>query len=120
MLIANMKLARDPHTWSKPNEARVKHLEWNAEVNFEAHTIDAVPQSSWRWTIIEYMSKVSLASSTLYFCSSHAKCVISCINDALFRNRFKETRPTTTAVKFGIAFEKGIATCDAIIGAQFI
>jgi len=42
MLIANMKLARDPHTWSKPNEARVKHLEWNAEVNFEAHTIVAV------------------------------------------------------------------------------
>ena len=42
MMIANMKLARDPHTWSKPNEARVKHLEWNAEVNFEAHTIDAV------------------------------------------------------------------------------
>jgi len=42
MMIANMKLARDPHTWSKPNEARVKHLEWNAEVNFEEHTISAV------------------------------------------------------------------------------
>ena len=42
MLIANMKLARDPHTWSKPNEARVKHLEWNAEVNFDTHTISAV------------------------------------------------------------------------------
>jgi len=42
MMIANMKLARDPHTWSKPNEARVKHLEWNAEVNFETHTIAAV------------------------------------------------------------------------------
>jgi aminopeptidase N len=42
MLIANMKLARDPHTWSKPNEARVKHLEWNAEVNFDTHTIAAV------------------------------------------------------------------------------
>ena len=42
MMIANMKLARDPHTWSKPNEARVKHLEWKAEVNFDAHTISAV------------------------------------------------------------------------------
>ena len=42
MIIANMKLARDPHTWSRPNEARVKHLEWNAEVNFETHTIAAV------------------------------------------------------------------------------
>jgi leukotriene-A4 hydrolase len=42
MLIANMKLARDPHTWSKPNEARVKHLEWDAEVHFDTHTIDAV------------------------------------------------------------------------------
>jgi leukotriene-A4 hydrolase len=42
MMIANMKLARDPHTWSKPNEARVKHLEWNAEVNFETHTIAAI------------------------------------------------------------------------------
>ncbi len=42
MKIANMKLARDPHTWSKPNEARVKHLEWDAEVNFESHTIAAV------------------------------------------------------------------------------
>lgn len=42
MMIANMKLARDPHTWSKPNEARVKHLEWFAVVHFESHTIDAV------------------------------------------------------------------------------
>ena len=42
MMIANMKLARDPHTWSKPNEARVKHLEWVAVVHFESHTIDAV------------------------------------------------------------------------------
>ena len=42
MKIATMKLARDPHTWSKPNEARVKHLDWNANVHFDTHTIDAV------------------------------------------------------------------------------
>ncbi|MFM7234854.1 MAG: M1 family metallopeptidase [Flavobacteriales bacterium] len=42
MMIANMKLARDPHTWSRPNEARVTHLEWDAEVHFDTHTIDAV------------------------------------------------------------------------------
>lgn len=37
-----MKLARDPHTWSKPNEARVKHLSWNASVNFETKVISAI------------------------------------------------------------------------------
>ncbi len=42
MMIANMKLARDPHTWSKPNEARAKHLNWVATVNFTSKTIDAV------------------------------------------------------------------------------
>lgn len=42
MMIANMKLARDPHTWSKPNDARVKHLNWSATVNFSARTIDAI------------------------------------------------------------------------------
>ena len=42
MMIANMKLARDPHTYAKPNEARVTHLEWDAEVHFDSHTIDAV------------------------------------------------------------------------------
>ena len=42
MIIANMKLARDPHTWSKPNEARVKHLSWNASVNFETKVISAI------------------------------------------------------------------------------
>ena len=36
-----MKLARDPHTWSKPNNARVTHLEWDAKVNFDTKTIDA-------------------------------------------------------------------------------
>ncbi len=41
LLIANMKLARDPHTYSLPNDARVKHLEWNAKVDFLTKTIDA-------------------------------------------------------------------------------
>jgi leukotriene-A4 hydrolase len=41
MMIANMKLARDPHTWSKPNEARVDHLEWKADVDFTSKTIHA-------------------------------------------------------------------------------
>lgn len=41
IMIANMKLARDPHTWSRPNEARVDHLEWKADVNFDSKTIHA-------------------------------------------------------------------------------
>ena len=34
-MIANSKLAKDAHSYSKPNEARVDHLEWNAKVDFE-------------------------------------------------------------------------------------
>jgi leukotriene-A4 hydrolase len=41
LMIANMKLARDPHTFSQPNEARVTHLEWNAKVDFVSKTIAA-------------------------------------------------------------------------------
>jgi aminopeptidase N len=41
-MISNMKLARDPHTWSKPNQARVVHLDWNAKVDFTTKTIQAV------------------------------------------------------------------------------
>lgn len=41
LMIANMKLARDPHTWSRPNSARVTHLDWNAKVNFETKIIEA-------------------------------------------------------------------------------
>lgn len=41
LMIANMKLARDPHTYSQPNEARVKHLEWNAKVDFVKKVISA-------------------------------------------------------------------------------
>jgi leukotriene-A4 hydrolase len=41
MLIANMKLARDPHTWSKPNDARVSHLDWSASVDFNTKIITA-------------------------------------------------------------------------------
>lgn len=41
MMIAQSKLARDPHTWSKPNEARVTHLEWNAGVDFSKKIIVA-------------------------------------------------------------------------------
>ncbi|MFN0031753.1 MAG: M1 family metallopeptidase [Flavobacteriales bacterium] len=41
MMIANMKLASDPHTWSKPNDARVTHLNWNAKVDFVTKTIAA-------------------------------------------------------------------------------
>ena len=40
--IAQMKLARDPHTYAKPDEARVTHLDWDAEVNFDNKIITAV------------------------------------------------------------------------------
>ena len=85
----------------------------------QAHSIDAVPQTGRWWTIIEYMSQVSFASSTLYFCPSHAQCVVSRINNALLRNGLKKTWPTTSAVKFGIAFKKGIAACHTVVGANF-
>lgn len=39
--IAMMNLARDPHTFSKPNDARVTHLNWNAKVNFDTKIIEA-------------------------------------------------------------------------------
>ncbi|MBL7944368.1 MAG: M1 family metallopeptidase [Flavobacteriales bacterium] len=41
MKIAAMKLARDPHTWSRPNEARVTHLNWEAKVDFAQHSLKA-------------------------------------------------------------------------------
>jgi leukotriene-A4 hydrolase len=37
--IANMKLAQDNHSYAIPNEARVKHLFWDAQVDFENHQI---------------------------------------------------------------------------------
>lgn len=37
-----MKLARDPHTFSRPNEARVKHLNWDANVDFDTKIITAI------------------------------------------------------------------------------
>jgi aminopeptidase N len=39
--IAQMKLARDPHTYSKPSTARVTHLDWDAEINFDTRIISA-------------------------------------------------------------------------------
>ena len=39
--IAQMKLARDPHTYAKPEEARVTHLDWDAVVNFDTKVITA-------------------------------------------------------------------------------
>ena len=40
--IAQMKLARDPHTYAKPEEARVTHLDWEAEVDFDNKIITAI------------------------------------------------------------------------------
>ena len=42
MLIAQSKLVQDNHSFSKPNEIRVTHLNWDAEVDFETKTIRAV------------------------------------------------------------------------------
>ncbi|MFY8137298.1 MAG: M1 family metallopeptidase [Flavobacteriales bacterium] len=41
MMIANAKLARDPHSYAQPNEVRVKHLNWVASVDFSAKVITA-------------------------------------------------------------------------------
>lgn len=40
-LIAMNKLVQDHHSHSLPNESRVKHLSWDASVNFETKIIDA-------------------------------------------------------------------------------
>lgn len=45
-MIAQSKLASDPHSWSKPNEARVIHLHWVAEVDMNAHRIHATANYS--------------------------------------------------------------------------
>lgn len=42
LMIAQTKLASDPHSWSRPNEARVTRLHWDASVDMKAHTIRAV------------------------------------------------------------------------------
>jgi aminopeptidase N len=42
MLIAQSKLVQDNHSFSRPNEIRVSHLDWDAEVDFETKTIRAV------------------------------------------------------------------------------
>ena len=39
--ILNMKRATDHHSYSKPEEAVVTHLDWNAVVDFESRTIAA-------------------------------------------------------------------------------
>jgi leukotriene-A4 hydrolase len=40
-MIMQSKLAGDPHTWSRPNDARVTHLSWDADIDMEAHQIRA-------------------------------------------------------------------------------
>ena len=40
-MIANSKLAKDPHSFSHPNDVRVKHLSWNANIDFTTKTIQA-------------------------------------------------------------------------------
>ena len=37
--IAAMKQVTDQHSFARPNEARITHLDWNARVDFEARTI---------------------------------------------------------------------------------
>jgi leukotriene-A4 hydrolase len=40
--IAQMKLATDHHSYARPNEAKVTHLNWDAEVDFETRTIRGI------------------------------------------------------------------------------
>jgi len=47
-MIAQSRLAGDPHSWSKPQQARTIHLNWNAEVNMQAHVIHATAT----WTVV--------------------------------------------------------------------
>lgn len=42
MMIAQSKLVRDAHSYSLPNDARVTHLSWIADVDFSTKTIRAV------------------------------------------------------------------------------
>lgn len=40
-IIAMSKLVRDAHSYAQPNEIRVKHLSWNADVDFASKSISA-------------------------------------------------------------------------------
>ncbi len=39
--IAEMNLVRDNHSFARPNEARINHLEWTADINFDERSIGA-------------------------------------------------------------------------------
>lgn len=44
--IADMKLVRDHHSFARPNEARVNHLNWTATVDFASRTINGIASYS--------------------------------------------------------------------------
>ena len=44
--IADMKLIRDHHSFARPNEARVNHLNWTATVDFGTRTINGIASYS--------------------------------------------------------------------------
>jgi aminopeptidase N len=44
--IADMKLIRDNHSFARPNEARVNHLNWTATVDFGTRTINGIASYS--------------------------------------------------------------------------
>ena len=84
------------------------------------HHIDAIPQSSRGWAVIEYMAEMGLAFPALHFGSFHAKGIVWGVDDAFFVDWFKKTGPSTSTVKLGIALEQGIATGGTEIGSFFI
>ena len=67
--------------------------------------INTIAQSCRFWAIFKNMTQMCFASAALYLCTLHSICVIRCIDDGVFADRFVKAGPSAAAFKLCIAAE---------------
>src|SRR4029077_4731779 len=82
----------------------------------ECDCVHAVAQSSWRWSVVEYVSKMRAAARTRYFHSKDCRKRAAFVY-RFFADRLPETRPAGTGIEFCLGAVERIAARGANVNA---
>lgn len=86
-------------------------------IEAQRRRVHAITQSRWLGSIVEYVTKMRIASCAKNLGSFHEKTIVAFGRNSVGRNGGRVTGPARSAVKLGFRSKQGIAATNADISA---
>src|ERR1700694_156835 len=86
-------------------------------LQFQRRGIDAVAQSGWAGTVLEYVPEMAVAFGPKHLGPHHAVADVALLVDMALRSGLGKARPAAAGIELGVGFEQRLPAAGQDIGA---